>query len=288
MKEPLICLSCASKPCQNVEVGTFDICKYGIAFCKRDDFVEKKEQQVQLSNISRNLRHEINPILQTIIEQTTKLDLTLSVREIDLNKPLSVIIGATVILDNFIQMITGVHEFHATTTDISKRKIKLKDIIDYHFVVYAILKEEARTKDLRLNNLIPDNYYISFCSDFIGYIFAVLVDNAWKYSIDDSVLTVNINSDDTDKCKVTLTNQSETLPEEINIFDLGVKFNPSSKGFGYGLFWAKILEFNYNTVGRTIEDDDNRFYIKHKQHTSQISKYSFQEFTLNNLIIEKI
>jgi hypothetical protein len=146
MKDPLICLSCASKPCQNTEVGTFDICKYGIAFCKRDDFVEKKEHLIQLSNISRNLRHEINPILQTIIEQTTKLDLTLSVKEIDLEKPLSIIIGSTVILDNFIQMITGVHEFHATTTDISKKKIKLKDIIDYHFAVYAILKEEARTK----------------------------------------------------------------------------------------------------------------------------------------------
>jgi hypothetical protein len=85
-----------------------------------------------------------------------------------------------------------------------------------------------------------------------------------------------------------LTNQSETLPEEINIFELGVKTNPSSKGFGYGLYWARILEFNYNTVGYTVEDDENRFYITHKQHSSQINNYSFQEFSLNNLIIEKI
>lgn len=287
MTEPLICISCSSKPCQRTKQGTFDICKYGIAFLTREESIEKKEPQIQLSNISRNLRHELNPILQTIIEQTTKLDDTLSVREIDLKKPLSVIIGSTVILDNFIQMITGVHEFHTSPTSISHRKIGLKTIIDYYFAVYAILKEEERAKNLRLNNIIPENYFISFCSDFVKYIIAVLVDNVWKYSIDNSVFTVNINSIDDRKCKLIFTNQSEPLPNNLNIFDLGIKADDSSKGFGYGLYWAKLLEFNYNVINQTIEDKENGLLITHKQLYSSADNIVYQEFKINNLIIEK-
>jgi hypothetical protein len=80
---------------------------------------------------------------------------------------------------------------------------------------------------------------------------AVLIDNVWKYLIDNSIFTVNINSIDDEKCRIILTNQSKQLPDNLNIFDLGSKADVSSKGFGYGLYWAKLLEFKYNVINHT-------------------------------------
>lgn len=289
MNEPLFCISCSSRPCEKSENSVFEICKYGIAFFNRDGIIEKKEPKISLSNISRNLRHEINPILQTIIEQTTKIDPTLSIKTIDLSNPLSVVIGSTVILDNFIQMITGVHEFHTSPTGVSDKEIRLSDLVNQCYDIYSVLKEEERAGQLKLNNLIPDNYYVSFCSDFVKYILAVLIDNAWKYSIDNSTLTVNINSTDNGRSRIKIVNRSKTFESHLNIFDLGVKASDSSKGFGYGLYWTKLLEFNYNAIAHQIEDnDDNKFYISHTQQpTTANPGISYQEFSLNNLITEK-
>ena len=90
-------------------------------------------------------------------------------------------------------MITGVHEFHSLPNTISNRKINLKNLINTYFNMYSIIKEEGRTKNLILNNIVLDDVYISACSDFIKYLVAILIDNAWKYSIDNSTLTVNLN-----------------------------------------------------------------------------------------------
>ena len=167
MSNILTCHNCQAKPCKKTENDTFDICQYGVSFVNRNGFVETKEPKIPLSTIAKNLRHEINPILQSIIEQTTNLDCNLSTKTIFLNNPLSVIIGNTVILDNFIQMITGVHEFHSTPSNISQKAFKLKDLINYYFTVYSIIKEEGRTEKLSINNLIDEKYLVEKYSDFI-------------------------------------------------------------------------------------------------------------------------
>ena len=128
---------------------------------------------------------------------------------------------------------------------------------------------------------------MSFCSDFVKYILAVLIDNAWKYSIDNSTLTVNINSTDNGRSRINIVNRSKTFEPNLKIFDLGVKASDSSKGFGYGLYWSKLLEFNYNALAHQIEDKNNKFYISHTQRPTANPEISYQEFSLNNLITEK-
>ena len=177
---------------KQTEENTFDICQYGVSFVNRNGYIETKEPKIPLSTIAKNLRHEINPILQSIIEQATILDPKLSTKTIFLNNPLSIIIGNTVILDNFIQMITGVHEFHSTPSNISQKPFNLKEIIDFYFNIYSIVKEEGRTENLKINNLITENFYVDKFSDFIKYIIVILIDNSWKYSNNNSVLTVNL------------------------------------------------------------------------------------------------
>jgi len=284
MIEPFTCLSCASKFCEKTESGTFDICQYGISFLNNSDSIIKKEPKVPLSTIAKNLRHEINPILQAIVQQASTLDNTLSTKNIDPKKPLSLIIGSTVILDNFIQMITGVHEFHSSPTNLQSKKISLKSIIDANYHTYGIIKEEGRTKFLKFNNHVPANYYVHYCSDFIKYILAVLIDNAWKYSIDNSTLTININHVREDLYRLKITNKSNSIPDSINIFEFGTKADKESKGFGYGLNWIKTLEANYNLSMQNRINSE--FRINHNQITSEAG-LSFQEFVLENIKIEK-
>lgn len=192
MSNILTCHNCQSKVCKNTEDGTFDICQYGVSYLNRNGYIETKEPKIPLSTIAKNLRHEINPILQSIIEQTTIMDPNLSTKTIYLNNPLSIIIGSTVILDNFIQMITGVHEFHSTPSNISQKAINLKNVINHYFTIYSIIKEEGRTEKLSINNLIDEKYIVEKYSDFIIYMIVILIDNAWKYSTNNSTLTVNL------------------------------------------------------------------------------------------------
>jgi signal transduction histidine kinase len=282
----LTCLSCSSKFCEKSTIGTFDICQYGVSYVNNNGNIITKEPTVPLSTIAKNLRHELNPILQTIIQQVSIIDPSLSTKHIDGKNPLSLIIGSTIVIDNFIQMITGVHEFHSLPDNEYSKKIRLKDTIDLYHVTYGIVKEDGRTKNLQLNNLIPDNYYIEDCADFIQYIFAVLIDNAWKYSIDNSTLTVNLNQINNNNYTIKITNQSKTIPENIDIFELGKKANPNTKGFGYGLNWVKTLEASYNNV--FLDFGKNAFQVTHNQIKNEmLDNISYQEFILNNIKIIK-
>ncbi|GAB5564429.1 MAG: hypothetical protein Wins2KO_14920 [Winogradskyella sp.] len=279
-KDTFTCFNCISKPCRNTEIGTFDICQYGISFLNRNGEIEVREPRIPLSTIAKNLRHEINPILQTIIQEASNLDPTLTVKRIDLNNPLSKIVGSTVILDNFIQMITGVHEFHSTPSVMSN-KINLRALVNNYFIIYSIIKEEGRTKNLILNNLIPDNLIINLNSDYITYMVSILIDNAWKYSIDGSTFSVSIKNKSKNNWDLIFVNKSEAIPQNINIFEQGSKVNKDSKGFGYGLNWIKDLEASYN---ERIDSEASTFEITHNQLTPE-KDFSFQEFILKNLKI---
>lgn len=280
MSNILTCHNCQAKLCRKTENQTFDICQYGVSFLNRDGFIETKEPKIPLSTIAKNLRHEINPILQCIIEQTTILDSNLSTKTIFLNNPLSIIIGSTVILDNFIQMITGVHEFHSTPSNISQKAFKLKDMINYYFTVYSIIKEEGRTEKLSLNNLINEKYYVEKYSDFIKYILVILIDNAWKYSNNNSTLTVNIVKISNEYYNLEIINQSKQIPTDLNIFEMGIKADENSKGFGYGLYWIKTLESSYNTLFENNEE--NKLQIVHEQISSK-TNLTFQKFIIKNI-----
>lgn len=280
MSNILTCHNCQAKPCRQTEDNTFDICQYGVSFVNRNGQVETKEPKIPLSTIAKNLRHEINPILQSIIEQTTILDSNLSTKTIFLDRPLSIIIGNTVILDNFIQMITGVHEFHSTPSNISQKSYKLRDMISYYFTVYSIIKEEGRTEKLSINNLIDEKYFVEKYSDFIKYILVILIDNAWKYSTNNSTLTVNLVKINNDYYNIEIVNQSKKIPNGLNIFDMGIKVDENSKGFGYGLYWIKTLENSYNTLFEN--NNDIKLEIVHEQILSK-TNLSFQKFTIKNI-----
>lgn len=285
---PPLCMGCSSRDCEKSKNDDFEVCKYGIAYVNKAGEIIRKEPLLPIHTISKNLRHEINPVLQTIIENVIKLDSKLSTKTIDVQNPLSVIIGATVVLDNFIQMITGVNEFHYShePLHVNRKKIQLRKTIDNYFNVYSIIKERERAKNLRLMNTLEVDTTITICSEFINYIIAVLIDNAWKYSTENSVLTVTLSKITYGLATLTFTNHSETMPNNFNLYDLGAKVNAESKGFGFGLYWAKNLEYHYNNLCDIEPESPNAFSIVHEQQVSSNPGLAYQKFILKNIRID--
>lgn len=280
IQETETCNYCLSKFCKESNDGDFDICQYGVSYINLKEKIITREAKISVSTIAKNLRHEINPILQSIIEQTSKLDHNLSTKIIDLSNPLSLIIGNTVILDNFIQMITGIHDFHSTSTNISNKKINLSSTVDYYYDVYSIIKEESRNETLCLKNLIPNNLYINELSDFIKYMIVILIDNAWKYSINNSDLKISVSQVKEQYYNVEFCNISSIIPQDFNIFKLGNKVFENSKGFGYGLYWIIMLKETFNQLNGV--DNDYPLDIIHQQEV--IDKYTAkQKFIIKNL-----
>lgn len=276
------CNFCNPKYCKNSDINTFDICQYGVSYLNTGKKIISKEPKIPLSTIAKNLRHEINPILQSIIEQTSKLDNNLSTKIIDLSNPLSKIIGNTVILDHFIQMITGVHEFHSTPSNLSNKKINILNTIEYYYHVYSIIKESGRNEKLNLKIHVDENkiYLLEELSDFIKYMISILIDNAWKYSKINSNLDIYINENSNYRYDIIFENISNIIPEEIEIFKVGIKADDSTKGFGYGLYWLNTLKNSYNEM----ITDENLIDIKYKQ-TIIDSNTAKQGFTIENLNI---
>ncbi len=110
-KQPDECISCSHKSCRNTEPGTLDICDYGIAHFNDGGQIKKKKESVTMRHIAANLRHELDKVLQFIINEAVEIDGALSLKAIDTANPASRIVGATVILDNFIEMVSGVYDF---------------------------------------------------------------------------------------------------------------------------------------------------------------------------------
>ena len=279
-KETETCNYCMPKFCRNSQNGDFEICQYGVSYIKLENQIFTREPNISVSTIAKNLRHEINPILHSIIEQTSKVDNSLSTKKIDLQNPLSLVIGNTVILDNFIQMITGIHDFHASSSNISTKKINVKETLKYYYDVYSIIKEDGRTETLRFVNNIPENLFIHEYSDFIKYMIVILVDNAWKYSKSNTELIIDLKHIEGNYYQIDFINISSIIPDEFDLFKLGNKVLENSKGFGYGLYWLKMLIESYNQLNDTVEH--NSLEILHRQE--KIDKFTArQKFSLKNL-----
>jgi len=279
MNIPQICLRCSRKTCHNSSEGQIGFCEYDVAFIKAGKDILRREALVPLRNISTNLRHALNPILNLIVEQTVILDPDISIKKLDVNTPLGKILAASLIIDRIIQILTGVNEFHpGYVGEKQAQPKKLSTIIHRQFHIYSILKSVKRPTDLNLLLNFEDNIFLTLCPDIYEYLVSIFMDNSWKFSLPKTSVEVNVSILDNCLAKITFTNISLPIPKNINIFGKGEKGYPDIEGFGYGLFWGTILVDYYNRiVGKT----DDLMEVSHRETVIEGEK-AIQEFTLNN------
>jgi K+-sensing histidine kinase KdpD len=284
--EPFICLSCSSKFCEKTKLGTFEICEYGVAFVNNQNAVEKREMTVSFRELVTNLRHEIHPVLQTIIQEANKLDITLTQRKIDINKPPSTILGSTIIIDHFIQMITGVHDFHSLSDSYkSRKKINIQTSIDKYYTIYSIVKSAERAKRLSFKTNLNKELIVTTGASIIEYIISILMDNIWKYSHSDSEVHIICKEKGANLMDIEFINVSDIIPDDKEIFSKGIKCDKLTKGFGYGLYWSKILTDRYNNFFIPNAEAANLIIIHKQNILGEIA--AKQTFTLKNIIINE-
>lgn len=251
-----ICIRCPSKDCEKTEVDTFDFCQYGVAFYNAGNIIKKKEESVTLRHISHNLRHELNKVLQTIVAEASIIDPSVSAKKIELNKPASKIVGATVIIDQFIEMIAGVNEFHPSShysTNLDK-KSNLINLLDKYSKVYSLIVNTRRSKNIDFNFNVDSKTELTFASHIVEYIISILIDNVWKYSHDHSNVLVNTIKTDKGDLELTFVNVSKPIDSPDSIFDKGFQSKNESEGFGYGLYWAQVLVEHYNALSKRTSE----------------------------------
>lgn len=251
-----VCIRCTSKDCEKSEVDTFDFCQYGVAFYNTGNVVKKKEESVTLRHISHNLRHELNKVLQTIVAEASVIDPTVSTKRIELDKPASKIVGATVIIDQFIEMIAGVNEFHPSShysANLDKKSNLLK-ILDKYSKVFSLIVNTRRSKKIKFHFDVNKETNVTFASHMIEYIISILIDNIWKYSIDESTATISSTANNNNDIELKFTNISKPIINSEMIFDKGFQSKGESEGFGYGLYWAQVLIHHYNELSKRNSD----------------------------------
>ncbi|ENO1896856.1 sensor histidine kinase [Vibrio vulnificus] len=251
-----ICIRCASKDCEKSEIDTFDFCQYGVAFYNTGSVIKKKEESVTLRHISHNLRHELHKVLQTIVAEASRIDPTVSTKVVELDKPASKIVGATVIIDQFIEMIAGVNEFHPSShysANLDKKTSLLK-ILDKYSKVFSLIVNTRRSKNLNFYFDVHKETKITFASHIIEYIISIMMDNIWKYSIDSSTATISAVRNKNDDVTLMFTNISKPIIDSKAIFEKGFQSNSESEGFGYGLYWAQVLTQHYNVLSKRTSD----------------------------------
>ncbi len=202
-----------------------------------------------------------------------------------LTNPASKILGTTIIIDNFIQMIAGVNEFHPLDYSEQQQleKKNIGEVIEKYFVVHSIIRNPRRAVNLKLILKIEKHIYVSFCGDIFEYLVSILADNIWKYSLSNTSVEVEAVSINDELITLKFKNVSTYIPDDIRIFGKGTKVNKESEGYGYGLFWANILIDHYN---RMSLKEEKLLELNHTQKHLNGDLWK-QDFSLCNLIIDK-
>lgn len=277
------CIRCPHKHCKQTPSGTLDICDFGVAFYNREGEIIKREERVTLRHISQNLRHELHKILQLIVADASRIDSSVSTKSIDLDNPASRIVGATVIIDQFIEKISGVNDFHPTkqssTSAGTHKKAYLFSVLDKYAKVYSLIQNTRRAKELNIEIDCDDQAAISFGSSVIEYIISVMLDNIWKYSLTGSSPSVAVITNDNGFLDIVFSNTSAPITECDCIFEKGYQEEQKSEGFGYGLFWSTLLVSHYNELA---EIEEHPLELNHSQST-QSKNEATQKFSLRNI-----
>jgi hypothetical protein len=265
-------------------MDTLQTCEYGVV-CYRDARrLLKQEPLVPLRHVCRNLRHELNCIIQFLINQAVELDRTVSANSIDIDNPCSRIVAGALAIDHFIQMLNGVNEFQpdATTSTTVIGGARLSRVIANYFAIYSLITRASMSRTITLQCRVDEALRIGPQRPVISYIVAVLVDNAWKYALDGSTLVVVPFSAPSGLCSVSFENDSLPLPTGMDPFTKGAKADPSSRGFGYGLHWARILVDHYN---RMLPSSETPLKLSHSQNLPGDGR-ARQTFLIENIRTE--
>lgn len=280
------CKKCLDRQCVKFPENTLNFCHLGVAFYNNGCEIVVKEESVTLRHVARNLRHELNKVLQTIIKEASTVDDSISIKKIDIDNPASRIVGATLIIDQFIEMITGVNEFYPSkklTNNIYKKAFIL-DFIEKYKDIYSLIHNTRRSSNLNISIDCCGDLKIGFAHNIIEYIISIFIDNIWKYSINHSDVEIHVFGD-SNYININFINYSAPIKNVDSIFEKGYQEKNESEGFGFGLYWATVLIDYYNDLlHQEFNNSDHFLAVTHKQSINSKTRAK-QSFLIRNIKI---
>jgi hypothetical protein len=220
-----------------------------------------------------------------IVSQADEIEPNLSTRRINLASPSSRIVGATVILDKFIEMVSGVYDFHpdrGCSTSGTAAQISLYDTVRRLVDTYSLIKNVRRASRLDIAIDIPRDLAVVTMASPVENLIAVFTDNIWKYSLPDTRVVIRSKPKSATLVDLEFTNIGKPLPLGSPIFEKGYQAYPNSEGFGFGLYWAKVLADHYNDAQRRI---DSPMSIQYGQELIDAERTK-HIFTIENLAVQ--
>ena len=278
---PITCLSCRLRPCEQAPNGALDLCPYGIVFLVSGDEILRQDPTLPIKHLAANLRHELNPILSLVVNEVSTLEPKLSTRRVDTGSSLGRILGAALMLDDTVQMITGVHDMHLLSgpQNLSSSSVDIEQVVRNKFAIYSLTGGANRARGLRLSLQNSGLAELRYGVPLLEYVIAVLMDNAWKFSEDDTTVTAAVSRKAAGLADLVVSNQSSPLPDDLDVFQLGAKGSSDSKGFGYGLYWAQLLVDRYSAG---LNDGRPALEIEYRQHVEKADR-AIHQFSLRYL-----
>jgi hypothetical protein len=221
-----------------------------------------------------------------IVSQADEIEPDLSIRRIDLTRPASRIVGATVILDKFIEMVSGVYDFHpdgSASAFGSTAQLPLLDTVRRLVDTYSLIKNVRRAYRLDFGISVSPDLIVVSMSASIENLIAVLIDNMWKYSIPGTRAEIRATTVIPELVNVEFRNIGAVLPDDCPIFEKGFQAKQNSEGFGFGLYWVTVLVEHCNSSQNRT---DTPMFICYEQTRLDGDK-SEHVFTLGNVAVRR-
>lgn len=237
------CVSCTSRSCEKGDLKQIRTCERGVAYFRADDAIHRLDEPLPLRTLAQNLKHETHKFLQLIVNEACEINPGVSTKSVDLNDPASRIVAATVLVNDFIDMIAGVNDFSPPDGAFASRQSgHIKRMVDKSIKAQSMIKNARRCSRLVfVQNFDEPEMSVVTGAKAIENIVSIMIDNVYKYSVEGTTVDIRVSRDERGFGFVEITNICYNLVDSDRAFDKGYQANPNSDGFGYGLHWASTI-----------------------------------------------
>lgn len=204
--------------------------------------------------------------------------------------PAKRIAAAADLMDKSIEKIAIVNEVGRAGRSyltVQNSPKSLLDILNKCKLQYGLITSHSRPEGVDIAIYCDESIKVTFLPIVIEYIISTFIDNMYKYSIRETRCNIHVRQNENGLIRIEFSNQSNTPAPPESIYGKGIKIEAKSQGFGYGLYWAKVLEQQYNHELEKARDitlaESERLDIWNDQVLLKINNRYNQKFIVNNI-----
>lgn len=145
--------------------------------------------------------------------------------------------GAAQLMSNIFEVVEVLTNIEDVSISV-QQKLEFIKVFDLAYKAKKLYNVRAKLKSLHISVSGDDQVGISGSRKYFPIVLQVLLDNAIKYGIPDSLIEIMIGRDG-DDCVLTVSNRADHDFDTVRCFERGERFSgPEQDGDGLGLYLA--------------------------------------------------